>query len=566
MNKSRNQKSSSIAKISQKSRSLSSNNNSKSEYNEINSSSSEEFNKADENNSENNSENYIDEDEQNDSEEIDQQLENVTQRLRNKEKKIVTQTDVINSKKEKEKYDKKIMENDFKDYFDSNKVDHEDYYEVNYPELSKYEIKIDLYSELFKTIGKNNFFHDMQKNENLNIINSGNLYQLIYELFYQNYNVFLYGFGNKTKLVYDFITYYDEKYDNDFKVPYYIISCNLNNPEMNMKVIISNVESIIMYEFEKIFKTKDSEKQFKSPKNIREQIEKLEKINRQIRSKILEKGKINNEENEENSENLEKYQKKSRSESKASIIKKRKTKNINEDINNDINIDNENKNDTKLSKEEKEKMKQKRKEEEEKIENYFPYKILLIVHNLGSAIGRSQVFQNQLSELVKKLKFINLLATCENLTIPFYWTSEIKDKYRFCFLKYDTYIPYDIEIDESNSITGENGLKTGVGLREMFISFSDKQKKLIMEIAKLQLKSQWDKLTPKGLVDYFVNSGIGVVTDIKKLEELLGDPIEHEIVLLKLNNEINKETYRINYDKETVDKISRGEYFEKAVQ
>ena len=310
MNKSRNQKSSSIAKISQKSRSLSSNNNSKSEYNEINSSSSEEFNKADENNSENNSENYIDEDEQNDSEEIDQQLENVTQRLRNKEKKIVTQTDVINSKKEKEKYDKKIMENDFKDYFDSNKVDHEDYYEVNYPELSKYEIKIDLYSELFKTIGKNNFFHDMQKNENLNIINSGNLYQLIYELFYQNYNVFLYGFGNKTKLVYDFITYYDEKYDNDFKVPYYIISCNLNNPEMNMKVIISNVESIIMYEFEKIFKTKDSEKQFKSPKNIREQIEKLEKINRQIRSKILEKGKINNEKNEENSENLEKYKKK----------------------------------------------------------------------------------------------------------------------------------------------------------------------------------------------------------------------------------------------------------------
>ena len=109
-------------------------------------------------------------------------------------------------------------------------------------------------------------------------------------------------------------------------------------------------------------------------------------------------------------------------------------------------------------------------------------KILLIVHNIGNTLGQSKLFQENLSELVT-LNFINLIATCENLTIPYYWTTEVKDKYKFCFIKFDTYGPYDLEIDENNSIKGGNNLKGGEGLKEIFSSLSETQKRLIKEIA-----------------------------------------------------------------------------------
>jgi len=105
-------------------------------------------------------------------------------------------------------------------------------------------------------------------------------------------------------------------------------------------------------------------------------------------------------------------------------------------------------------------------------------------------------------------------------------------------VKFDTFLPYDNEIDE-NTIKGEYDINEGVGLKEMFISFSDLQKKLIKEIAELQLKNDIDKLSPKGLIDYFINTGKGIVTDIQKLEILLNDPIEHGIITLKMSNNIS---------------------------
>ena len=69
--------------------------------------------------------------------------------------------DVKNDKKKKVKYDKKIMGNTFNDYFDAYKNQIEDYYEVNYPGLNKYDLKIDMYSDLFKLISKKKIFPEL---------------------------------------------------------------------------------------------------------------------------------------------------------------------------------------------------------------------------------------------------------------------------------------------------------------------------------------------------------------------------------------------------------------------
>ena len=68
-----------------------------------------------------------------------------------------------------------------------------------------------------------------------------------------------------------------------------------------------------------------------------------------------------------------------------------------------------------------------------------PFKIFLVIHNIGSSTGQSKLFQENLSELVNRLYFVNLLVTCKNLIIPYYWTSEGKDKFKFCFLKFSTF-------------------------------------------------------------------------------------------------------------------------------
>ena len=61
-------------------------------------------------------------------------------------------------KKKKQKYDKKIIKKEFNDFFDANAKKIDDYYEVNYPGLNDYELKIDMYSDLYKKIIKKEIF------------------------------------------------------------------------------------------------------------------------------------------------------------------------------------------------------------------------------------------------------------------------------------------------------------------------------------------------------------------------------------------------------------------------
>lgn len=458
------------------------------------------------------------------SDSIERRIDSIYERNKNNRLNSIRDEKNLYSKgekeeKRKEKYEKKIMNNYFNDYFEASHNKIEDYYEVNYPELNKYDLKIDQYSDLFKLINKKKIFPSLLGNNDYNysdynVINDGNLFSLMYELLYQDFNIFLYGFGNKMKLLYDFINIYQDKCSNDSDIPHYIISCNLNNPEMSMKVIISKVESCLRKEFEEYYQNYN-EKKIVNETSIFSQIDKL----RIIYNKNVEHFKGKSDKKKEKEEEKKDAEDSSLEEEG--------------DYNNDENnFDNENSN---------------------------KFKILLIIHNIGNTLGQSKIFQENLSELVT-LNFINLIASCENLTIPYYWTNEVKDKYKFCFIKFDTFRPYDLEIDENNSIKVGNNLKGGEGLKEIFSSFTEIQKRLIKEIAKLNLKNDYDNLTPKGLINYFVNTGIGIVTDIQKLESLILEAIDHEIVALKLCSANNKEIYKITLDRSVIEKIAEGEY------
>ena len=497
------------------------------------------------------------------SDEIEKKIDSIWERNKNlksgKNENNFLNQGINDEKKKKEKYDKKIMKNYFNDYFDASHNKIEDYYEVNYPELNKYELKIDLYSYFYKLIENKKIFPSLEKKikkpidikreededdkdkdkdkDEINDISMGNLFSLMYELLYKDFNVFLYGFGNKMYIIYEFIKYYQMKYNDDINSPLYIISCNLNNSEMSMKVIINKIENCLMLEFEKYFGEGNNDRKFSMESTIQGQILKIKKIYNEI-VKSLNK-KIDNEDEKDSS--------------------------LDEDDDNDIDNDNDNDDDEENKIKIKKEKDIKNKVEKNKISKNSeidgtPFKILLIIHNIGSNIGQSKFFQENLSELANKLNFVNLVVTCENLTIPYYWTSEVKDKFRFCFLKFNTHEPYDVEIDENNSIKGGNNIRSGDGLKEIFSSFSLPQKKLIKEIAKLHLKNEYDKLTQKGLIKHFVDSGQGIVTDIQKLNSLIFEAIDHEIVSLKLSSVNNKEIYKMNLDRNIIEKIAEGEY------
>ena len=494
------------------------------------------------------------------SDEIEKKIDSIYDRNKNtrlnsgKNDNMLYNLDGKDEKKKKEKYDKKIMKNYFNDYFDASHNKIEDYYEVNYPELSKYELKIGLYNELYKLIEEKKLFpslterkkkfkdkDDFNEDENYNYINKGNLFSLIYELLFQNFNIFLYGFGSKMNLLYDFINFYQEQYYIDSKIPLYIMSFNLNNPEISMKVIINKIESCLMVEFQKNLGDEYNEVKFPSESTLSGQITKIQNIYKKIHKKDDnddEKDSSLDEEDEDEEDQEEKN------------IKKEKEKQIKRKNNNN-------------SKNPKKEKNIKKNKNSEIFEEDMPFKILLVINNIGSSTGQSKLFQEHLSELANILSFVNLVVTCENLSIPYYWTSEVKDKFRFCFLKFNTYEPYDIEIDENNSIKGGNNLKGGEGLREILSSLTEPQNKLIKEIAILTLKNDYDSLTQKGLIEYFVKTGKGIATDIQKLENLLVEARDHEIVTLKLCSANNKEIYKMNFDRNVIERIAEGEYMKK---
>ena len=190
--------------------------------------------------------------------------------------------------------------------------------------------------------------------------------------------------------------------------------------------------------------------------------------------------------------------------------------------------------------------------------NFFKGRFIIILNNIDGPNFQNRAEQNYLSYLSKN--DINIIATCDNVNIVNLWTQEIKTRFNFYYLKFNTMIPYSIEINNTNSLTSEKSVKNGFGLTEIFESFSQNQKELLKELANLQLKGDFEHMTPKGLVDYFIDEGLGICNNQSKLNELILEAKDHDIVSFKLSNKINKEIYKFEIENRFIEKISNGEF------
>ena len=188
--------------------------------------------------------------------------------------------------------------------------------------------------------------------------------------------------------------------------------------------------------------------------------------------------------------------------------------------------------------------------------DYCP-KFLMIMNNIDGVNFTNRLCQKYISSLTAT-GLINLVATCDNVNIPYLWSQEVKDNFGFYFLKFDTFEPYDVEISDLNGLTGNKGIKSGMGLTEIFKSFSKQQKELLKELAKLQIKEDYDKMTIKGIVDYLISTGTGICNNQNRFYDLILEAVDHGIVVNKPCNKNNKEIFKLDLDKEIVEKIANG--------
>jgi hypothetical protein len=184
--------------------------------------------------------------------------------------------------------------------------------------------------------------------------------------------------------------------------------------------------------------------------------------------------------------------------------------------------------------------------------------ILLVILNLDCPNLLNKSNQKIISTLVSNCK-ISILATTDNLFINYFWTQSVKDNFGFYFLKYSTMIPYYNEINEKNSFIGEKNIKAGIGLNHILTSLTENQRKIIKFLAKYQLEAEEKNkklLTLPALSDLLVEHMI--VSSSKQAQELLVEPIDHEIIIEK--NIDGKNVYKVQLQEEVMEKLVNGEY------
>lgn len=388
-----------------------------------------------------------------------------------------------NRNKNKTKKQKNLtLKPEFLEYFDAFKSRNEFIVSEN-PQIKGLDFTIESYSSFTDNLEKNfpkqfvdslNNLRTPRENEALNKINEINLYDLIVDIIKIDSNVFLYGYGSKLKLIYDFINYFQNNI-NDINENYHIFVFNCYNPEINLKTIIKEIMTYIIELVQGVVQMNTDLLNKLKQRTIEEQIQ-------TIRSLI------------------------------AQMYKK----------------------------------------------NYCP-KFLVIMNNIDGVNFTNKLYQKYISSLTAT-GLINLVATCDNVNIIYLWSQEVKDNFGFYFLKYDTFEPYDVEISDYNGLNGQKGIKSGMGLTEIFKSFSKQQKELLKELAKLQIKEDYDKMTIKGIVDYLISTGTGICNNQNRFSELILEAIDHDIVVTKICNKNNKEIYRLDLDKEIVEKIANGDF------
>ena len=314
----------------------------------------------------------------------------------------------------------------------------------------------------------------LENDETINKITDIALYDLIIELILADSNVFLFGYGSKLKLVYNFINYFQDAVNKEYDENFHILVFNCFNPEVNLKYILSNIQEYV--------------------------IKQLDSIG--IESKEFQE-----------------------------MMKKNRTA---EQIATYIQY---------------------------MIENIFSQreiqmKFLVILNNIDGPNFQSVASQNLLSLLADTTN-IRLIATSDNLYINYFWNQAVKDNFSFYFLKFHTFTPYEVEINEKNSLIGEKNIKTGTGLIAIYKSLTKNARDVLRVIAELQLREDQAILTQRGIVDYMTDEGLGICNSINRFMELIHEPMDHQILVKR--NFKEKEIYKLNLEEKMVIKIANGE-------
>ena len=164
-----------------------------------------------------------------------------------------------------------------------------------------------------------------------------------------------------------------------------------------------------------------------------------------------------------------------------------------------------------------------------------------------------------MSQLVDLTEFV-FIVTSDNLFINYLWTQTVKDSFSFYFLKYNTVVPYQYEINDKTSLTGEKNVKSGTGLIQILKSLTKNQREVVKVMAQIQLKGDLTMMTPKALVDYMTDNCIGICNNQNRFMELILEPKDHEVVVEKVLPKTNKQIYKLNIDQENLEKLANGEF------
>jgi hypothetical protein len=185
----------------------------------------------------------------------------------------------------------------------------------------------------------------------------------------------------------------------------------------------------------------------------------------------------------------------------------------------------------------------------------FRGKFLLIINNIDGPSFINKLAQRILALMAYTCGFI-LLATCDNLYLNYFWNQTIKDNYSFYYLRYHTFIDYEVEVSDKNSLVGEKSMKSGIGLSQILQCLTDSQRLMIKKLAEIQLGKDKKKLTLDNLADIMIMEMIATSKD--NLRNMIMEPKDHEIIIVK---EINGyEYYTLNLEKEILQKLKDGEY------
>lgn len=184
-------------------------------------------------------------------------------------------------------------------------------------------------------------------------------------------------------------------------------------------------------------------------------------------------------------------------------------------------------------------------------------RILIVVNNIDAPSFCNYFSQKVFSQLfLENPRRINLLATCDNLYLNYFWNQTIKDNYSFYFLRFNTYENYDMEISDKNSLTGEKNIKAGMGLVQILKSLTQNQRDMIKIIAKEQLAGNGNQLGLKNLTNLLINEMIAS-TQNQVLEYLIEPKDHHLIVERKISTGT---VYKLNLSEEILQKFMSGEY------